>query len=345
MNTSDLRSRSAGFSLVEVVTASFLLIAMLYAVTALSLSGTQASDLSHRLTRVSEVTQEIVDDMRLELVSSVRLFSNDAEGLACQAAFDIDGAPVPLGDQRLPTFLTNGTVRADTAGNEITGNILFFAKLAWSDRFVCTSTNEYIVDVLRWVGYYLTPEAGGPRSDRSTGLNLVRIISEPLVDAAGIEEITDPDDQAEVLLHLLEATPDANGAVHAACELVWRRGGLPSATGTFRQIEPGTGFLSDTPLAGRADPFEVERAVQDTEGLLYYRHHSVATNFARQSYGVGAFGITSQTGAGFPHGFEVQIAGPSSARQVLLHLVVVSTNSTGHVAWSNCQIVVDTRDI
>ena len=70
-----------GFSLVELLVGAVLLTTMLYAVATLSVSGTAAADLAQRMTRISEVSQEIVDDMRLELVSSVRVFGNDAEGM------------------------------------------------------------------------------------------------------------------------------------------------------------------------------------------------------------------------------------------------------------------------
>lgn len=345
---SAVRPQQAGFSLLEVVIASSLLIGMLYAVTALSLSGTEAADLARRMTRASEVTKSIVDDMRLELVSSVRVFGNDAEGLANMGVFDISTAPSPLPENRLPTINTSGNVRADTTGNEITGNLLFFAKLAWSDRYVCASTNEYVVDVVRWVGYYLTPESGGPTAGTGLGLNLVRVESEPLVDATGIDRITDATDQAEVLLHLVNGTPDASGNSHARCQIVWQRGEMPAVLGTIRQIGPSSGVLSDTPIVGtgRADPFQIELKTTDpVTGMLYYRHHSVATNFAQPSFGVSQFAIQSSAGSGFPHGFETQIAGPSSARQVLLHLVVASTNRRGHTAWSNVQMVVDARDM
>ena len=61
--------------------------------------------------------------------------------------------------------------------------------------------------------------------------------------------------------------------------------------------------------------------------------------------GVTFVGISTTVGGGFPHGFEVQIVGPSSARQVLLHLTAVSTRRKGFWAWSDLQVSVDTRDI
>lgn len=335
---------AGGFSLIELVIASMLLGAMLYSVAVLSLSGADASDLSRRLTRCAEVSQEIINDTRLELVSSVRLFGDDTEGNDNLARLDLDGLPAPLAGSRLPTIDPNGSIRADTSGDEITGNSLFFARLAWSDRFVCTSGNEYLVDVLRWVYVYLTPENGGPAVGTPVGLNLARVVSEPLVDAASIDRITDPTDQSEVLLHLLNATPDAFGVTHAPCEIVWERGELPGVSGTIRQIRPGTGTLSNSPLSGRASPFEIERRDTTVDGMLFYRHHSVATNFSPPSYGVSTFGIPTTSGSGFPHGFEIQITGPSAARQVLVHLVLTTTNVRGHRAYNDVQIIVDARD-
>lgn len=338
-------ARTAGFSLIEVVIASVLLSLMILAVSTLSISGADAQEFARRLNRATEVTQDIVDQMRLELVSCVRAFGNDAEGNGNVAMIDLAGAPAPLSGLRLPTVSPNDSLRADTAGAEITGNSLLFSKLAWSDRFVCTSTNEYLVDVSRWVYYYLTPEDGGPVAGSSSGLNLVRVVSEPLVDAASIDRITDPADQAEVLLHLLEQTPDVNGNVHDRCEVVWRRGGDPATVGTFRQIDDSDGSLSDTPIGSRPSPWNVLRNGEPVVGRLAYRHHSVATNYSLPAYGVGKYGLTSFSGAGFPHGFEIQVVGPSSARQVLLHMVIVSTNHRGQVAFSNMQVVVDTRDL
>jgi type II secretory pathway pseudopilin PulG len=341
------RTRSAGYSLVEVIIAAVLLAMMIFAVATLSLSGTEAQEYARRLNRVTEVTQDVLDQVRLELVSSVRLFGNNAEGNANLAVLDLAGAPAPLGGLRLPTIDANGSVRADTAGNEITGNTMFFTRLAWSDRFVCSSGNEYLIDVYRWVYYYMTPEDGGPAAGSSVGLNLVRVLSEPLIDGSAIDRITDPTDQSEVLLHMLNATPDALGTTHSPTEVVWLRGNDPSVTGTLRQIDPSTGTLEDDPITatGRPDPWRVLRAEANVQGMLAYRHHSIATVHARPSFGVGRFSVVSMAGSGFPHGFEVQIVGPSSARQVLLHMVVASTNRRGHTAWSDMQIVSDTRDL
>lgn len=343
MNRS-MRSQS-GFSMIELVIASSLLGLLVMAVSTLAVSGGQAQDFTRRLSRATEVTQDIVDQMRLEMVSSVRVFGDDTEGNANLAILDLDGAPKALDTSRLPVVSPNNTLARDTAGTKITGNSLFFTRLAWSDRFVCTSGQEYLIDVYRWIHYYLTPVDGGPKVGSPLGLNLVRVVSEPLVDAAGVDGIDDPLDREEVMLHLVQGTADATGEAHAPAQLVWLRGGLPGDLGTIRQINSTNGKLSDDPIEGREDPWLIHRANAVVDELLSYRHHSVASIYALPAYGVGRYGVIDESDTGFPHGFEVQVVGPSSARQVMLHLVVASTQRQGQVAWADVQVSVDARDL
>jgi type II secretory pathway pseudopilin PulG len=339
------RPRNAGFTLLEMTISATLLALLVYAVSSLALAGGQAQEYARRLNRATEISQDLMDNMRLELVSSVRMFGNDTEGAANLAIVNLTGAPAPIASRRLPSVSPLESLRRDTTGNQITGNSMFFTKLAWSDRFMCTSGNDYMVDVYRWVYYYLTPEAGGPQAGSPIGLNIVRVVSEPMADANGIDRITIPADLAQVLLHLNDGTPDAAGVAHPKCDLVWVRGGLPAVVGTIRQIRDGTGTLVTTPEAGRANPWRIERMPGPVTGMLSFRHHSVATNFARSSFGVATYGISSSSNGGFPHGFEVQVVGPSAARQILLHLVVASTHRSGHYAWSNQQVAVSARDL
>lgn len=335
----------SGFSLLELMVAAALLGIMVVAVARLSVTGADAQEYAGRLNRVTELTQDMVDKMRLELISSVRLFGDDAEGNGNLAMLDLAGAPPQLAGSRLPTISPAASIRTDPVATPITGNSLFFTKLAWTDRFVCSSGSIYLVDVYRWVYYYLSPVDGGPTPGSAIGLNLVRVVSEPLADASSVDRITDPTDQAEVLLHLHDATADAEGRVHDPCEVVWRRGADPAVVGTFRQVQDSDGSLQDDPVDGRPDPWVILRTEPVVPGLLGYRHHSVATIYSQASFGVGRYGVVSTSGGGFPHGLEVQIVGPSSARQVLLHLVLASTSRRGRPAWSNMQVVVDGRDL
>ena len=171
-----------------------------------------------------------------------------------------------------------------------------------------------------------------------------RWVSEPLVDGTQIDQITDPVDQAEVLLHLLSQTPDTKGATHDQVDVVWKLGEDLALADTLRQID-STGGLSQTTIVPRTPGWEILPEPSLCGSLLYYRYHSVASNYARPSFGVGRFGIIDNSNDGFPHGFEVQIVGPSSARQVMVHLTLVSTNNKGHKAWYGMQTISDTRDL
>lgn len=333
----------SGFTLVELIVTAALLGGLVYAVSTLSLTGVRSQEYARRLSRATEITHELIDQIRTETMSCARVFGNDAEGIANLALLDLGGAPAPVASRRLPTISSDGTIRPDTAGEEISGNSLFFTRLAWTDRFVCESGQEYLTDVYRWIYYYLTPEGSGPVVGSPVGLNLVRIESEPLVDAASIDRITVVADRADVLQHLLEGTADATGVARAPCEVVWQRGALPSVVGTLRMIG-SSGSLGNVPSGTRPSTWNVLRSETAVRGLLSYRHHSVATNFARANFGVGRYSVVDLAG-GFPHGFEVQIVGPATARQVLVHLVIASTNREGQWAWSDVQVVIDAKDL
>ncbi|MBM3973754.1 MAG: hypothetical protein FJ301_06600 [Planctomycetes bacterium] len=337
------RSRQDGSTIVELVIVAGLLGMLIYSLATLSMHGGDAQQYANRINRATELTQEIIDEVRGELVSSVRLFGDDAEGEANLALVDLDGQPPRLAGTRLPTIRSDLSIRADTADDEITGNSLFFARLAWSAHFEATSGDSYLVDVYRWNYYYLTTEGVGPTPGSSIGLNLVRFESEPLVSAESIDRITDTSDRAQVLLHLRAGTPDATGVSRDRSYVAWRRGVLPSVAGTLRGIT-AAGALSSAPTDGRGG-WSILPSGGVLRGLLSFRYHSVVTNFGPASQGVSRYSVMNQAGGGFPHGFEVQIVGPSNGRQTLFHLLVTSTNSRGQRAWSDAQVVIDARDL
>jgi hypothetical protein len=141
---------------------------------------------------------------------------------------------------------------------------------------------------------------------------------------------------------MLDATPDVLGHVHDPVQVVWLRNGDPTQNGTFRQIDTD-GTLSDAPINGRPDPWQILPAVDAGGGMVAFRHASVASNFDIPAPGIARFGLRDDA-AGFPHGFETQIIGPNSARQVLVHLVLIDLRRKGAPAWSQMQTVMTGRD-
>lgn len=336
------RHTQSGFSLTELAIAATLLLALVWVITTLALSGSASQELGRRIARMTDIAQEVTDKVRLEMVTSVRVFGDNGEGNANLALLDLSTSPAPA-TRRLPLLDIDGELGPDQGGEEKTGNALFFAYLAWRDRFRTSTGTDHLVDVYRWVHYYLSPVDGGPAPDRRGGLEMVRFVSEPLADGHAVDDILDPAERAEVLLHLVRGTADVDGQVHDPVAVVWRRGGDPNVPGTLRQIDDGDGALSDDPLAGRPDPWAILPAEEGAAGLLHYRRAQVVSNFETVAPGVSRFAIRDDA-VGFPHGFEVQIVGPTSARQVLFHIVLTDTSSRGQPAWSQMQTVMVAHD-
>ncbi len=341
---------AAGFTLLETLIASTLLIMLVFLVVTLSDDAASAQRYAARITRATELGQDIVSEMRRYVSSSVRLFHNNADGAGyldrVELAFDAERL---VG--RLPQMRSTAIFERDT-GTTITGNVLLFARHAWTDTYTCFgSGNTYGLDVYRMCGYYLRPDGDGLVVNSAIGLNLCRYVSEPVVSGEQIDAILDAADRGEIFRNLLDgrttsdliAQPDP---VHPPLQVVWRVNGQPDTVGTFREIDPAGLVLSDNPLPPRPARWRIGRDLAlSNDGLLQFRHYSVATNWAPPACGVGRFSQLSATGEGFPHGFEVQFIGPASARQVLLRLSIVSTVRSGLPAWATTEMIQDCRDI
>lgn len=341
------RPREAGFSFLEATIASIMMLLLAWLVATLSIDGMRAQKYSERQARVTEITQDVTDEIRRALGSTMRVFGNDLIGTGYRSAMQLGtGMPVPLASSRLPTIVASGILELEDPLAPRTGNELLFARYSWTDEFTPSSGSTYRVDVYRIERWYLTAAGDGPRAGVPDGLNLARWVSEPLADADQVDRISDPADQAEVLLHLRQGTPDDTGVGRTPVSLVWLVGDPVGVVGTFRQID-GTGGLTDTPSSPRPSGAWVllpDTSLSDPD-ILVYRHHSIATNFAPRVMGVGRFGQRSAASGGFPHGFEVQVVGPSAARQLLLHLTIVSSNAGGRRGYHDMQVIVDVRDL
>lgn len=338
------RNRNSGFTLVELALSAVILVVMVLVIGNLAATGTKAQEYAKRLNRVTEVGQDIADTLRLDLLSCVKLFGSAETATPMLPYLDLEGCPQPLDGTRLPLVSSTVDLVPDAGAATTVGNSLFFGRLAWVDRYQCTSGNAYLVDVHRWVHYYLTPEGAGPQPGCAHGLNLVRFLSEPMADAEQVAAIPVAD-RAEVLQHLRTATPDAGGTVRDPVRLVWNR--APAAGESLFQEILSNGSLTSSPSTGT---WKVRSAEGPSRGILSYRHHSVATNFCRfdgeqSAAGVARWCMPSFVGMGFPHGFEVKVGGPSSGRKVAVNLVLVSTTVGGQLAWYRIQPVFDVREV
>ncbi len=338
------RRLQAGFSLLEMTISALMIVLLTHFVTTMIISGSDSTNYVQRLNRVTQISQEIIGDMQREMRSAVRVFENDSTGLAYRSRLEAWSEAVPVASSKLPAIDATGTFKKDVAGSNKTGNELLFARAAWSDAFVCTSGNTYRVDVYRVIRYFMKAEGAGPQPGTPAGLNFCKWVSEPLVDGNQIDAIADDIDLMEVLIHLRTGTADTAGKIHARIEVAWKMGEDPAAAGTFRHIQTD-GVLTDSPQSPRQSPWRILRdPALGHSGELGYRSHSVASNYGSLNQGIGRFGIINNNGSGFPHGFEVQVIGLPTGRQVLLHLTLVSDNRTGRRAYFDTQVISHVRE-
>lgn len=336
-----------GFTLVETIIVLTVLVFLVSVMANLIINTSSTQKYIEQMARCTEVNQEIINDMRSELLTTVTLFEGGTLGDGYFKSLIYDPSSPPLGTSRQATLIANDTFQTETVSGALTGNVLMFAGQARTDEYTCLSSNTYRIDIYRIYCYYLTKEDGGPKPGTPIGLNLSRFVSEPLADGDQIDAMADATDRIEVLSHLANGTLDDAGEAHAITKLVWRRGRDIGILDTMREIDPSTGTLSSVPLGTRpVGAWKIFREpTKSHRGLLHYRHFSIATNYGDDRLGVARFGKMSTTGDGFPHGFEVQIAGPSAARQVLVHISVVGTNRKGTKPHSDLRATVFVQDV
>lgn len=330
--------RNRGFTLLETLVAMVLLLGMTSVLMTLTSSSGESQKFASEIMKTLEANQDVLTSIDAALSSSVLLVTNTPTGQAYKDLIDLSGCP-PLLASRLPMPRADNAFDKEKAGELYTGNLLFFAEQYRTDTFLCSSGNRYRNAVVRLHAYYLSSVDDGPTPGKPYGLNLSHWVSEPIADAADIDRIADPADQAEVLQHLLAGTADADGATHPRMVVVWKIGEDPSVAGTLRSIKSG-GTMMDTPPASRGSTWKIlgDSALQRTD-LLSFRGLSVATNYADARFGVSRFSQMDTTGAGFPHGFEIQISGPVSSRMVLVRLVVVRAADRERLGFSHYHIV------
>lgn len=295
------------------------------------------------MVRAMELNQQLLNDTRGEILSSAGLFKNDALGTGFYSALQFDPLHPPLASSKLPTEAVTANFGPEIVAGERTGNVLALVRHAWLAEYKCSSARTYAIDVYRILCFYLSENSeGGPQAGSPGGLNLTRFISEPLANGNQVDEITDPVDLAEVLVHLLGQTADVRGDVNPAVKLLWIPG---EAVSTLREIDSAAVQISATPVAPRTSWTLRRDELQSASDLLEFRGFSVASNFAKARFGVGRFGKRDDTGAGFPHGFEIQVRGSKTSRSVLVHLSLAGSNRKGLKAHSDLKTVVMMRDM
>ncbi|GEM_PF-2283899 len=341
-----------GMTFVEVLIAATILVLIVGVIARTTILTGNASRMAVSQGKITILGQKELLKIRGSLRASVHLFQRDTEGNTYWSKLDL-GSVSTLSTSVLPEIDTYGAFGKDTSSNRRTGNILFFAKAVkpfptaeevaqW--KAYCdatghpekkTSLDDLRLDVYRFSTYFLrkTGNEFAPGSPR--GLDLATWESIPFADWKRFNQV-DPSLQADVL----EALRASN--VGRKIDYLWTPGA--DFDSAFAQIQGDFTLLAVTPtsMPGWKIPSD---PVFTRTNVFERKRISVATNWAQANFGVARFAAPTAAGDGYPHGLEIQVIGPASARQVLVHLVLIGQGGRGHTPWVDIQDVVSCHDL
>ncbi|MEZ5989408.1 MAG: hypothetical protein R3F30_09850 [Planctomycetota bacterium] len=335
------RNRESGLTIVELSLTTTILITLIWLMTTLSMTAVRSEDYAKRISKATEACDDILNTMKRSLESSVFIVQLNALGLSYAGLLQNLVTERIIG-VHFPTVDENGIFEKEAAPHTKTGNSLVFAEHYRTDRFTCSSGNTYRIPIYRFQAWYLVEaKPKSPIKDYG-GFNLSMWISEPMADGIRLDKIADPNDLLEVVQHLGDATPDAEGVTHKPVRLVWKIGGDPAVTGTFRYIDSAVlpclfDFASVAAIKINHDPTSSQL------DLLNFRGLGISPNSAPPQAGIAAFSQIDTSGDGFPHGFEIQITGPASSREVLLRLSIVDYAPGKELLFYRLHVVATTR--
>jgi hypothetical protein len=282
-----------GMSSLEVITMALIMSVLMIMVTESmgTLSGVRSEQRAHF--RLDDTADSVASRIKKDIDVAERVFSSSTEDSDYLRAMDFGFDPLAEG-ARLPKLTTYSYFGPDPISAPETGNILFVARrgpriaVKWNEAIT-----EFLVQSLSFTVWLPIGDAGH--------LDLMRWVSEPIVNYWDVHDIDDERAKTDVLSQLYE-----NGI-----RIAWDPTS-PRATGLF-EITAAGGLVqipADRPIPGAEDraasrPFarrQMQLAPNGTGG-----EHRVPL-YARES---GAF----------PGGFEIKIDGASAGKLLLLRLV------------------------
>lgn len=249
--------------------------------------------------RLGDVADRVARRVERDVDYSTRIFSNSAQDSEYLQAMDV-GYDLLGNGARLPQLTANGYFEPDPPGVVETGNVLFVARRGPRVEVKYGMTGQFHVQSLVFVVTAPIPEA--------TSFDLIRWISDPVVDYWDVNEITDPIARVDVLEQLYD-----NGVRYA-----WDSTS-PRPTGLFEVTPSGT--LSQ--LA--TDAFVSGGEAVDSSRPFGKRRMRLAGNGKAGRWNVPAYAKADGT---FPCGFEIKIDGSAAGKLLMLRMIAESASPT-----------------
>ena len=266
---------------------------------------------------LTQWSQKAINQMNLDITQACVLYENDTLGNAYKSKLQFDASFPAFSTSTLPSIDPNGTFKQDTTISR-TGNAVLYATNTMpyvskdpDDGGLVTPTRR--VDMYRMVYYYLSPITQTIGAS-PTSLRLVKWTSQEFADYNQVMAIT------------------ATARTDFAMELYFDRGirhlWVPrndpdgvGQDGAFFAIDE-YGSVSASPEVSFTIPKDtVQNVINDLGMGSASMAWNNSTTFKTPDV-VPKFAQGNSSGDGFPHGMEIQIIGPTGARQVLVRLVL-----------------------
>ncbi|MEW6026037.1 MAG: prepilin-type N-terminal cleavage/methylation domain-containing protein [Planctomycetota bacterium] len=302
-----------GVTLLEMMIALVCLSAIVLATFEIMTQSYNTNATVNAWNMLTQWGQKAINQMNLDITQACVIYQNDTLGNGYVDDLQSDANFPALFGSVLPLINQNGTFGPDTTVS-YTGNALLYATN--TTPFVSDAlTNTRRVDMYRLVAYYLSPITQTIGA-KPTSLRLVKWVSKEFADYNHVMSITTTERADFVydlyfdrdIRHLWIPRNTSNTAFYAIDEY---------------------GNVNATPEPSFTIPTGV-----DTDGSAMVKNviNDLGRGFATVAWNNSAafstpdlvpkFAQGNEGGSGFPHGLEVQIIGPTGARQVFIRLVL-----------------------
>ena len=319
---------------------------------------------------VSQKNQEIVNTIRKDTLSSKQYFGLDVGADTYTqdylAALELPAASMPMNSTRMPLIDEAGIFEVDmVGGTEKTGNGLFFVKtlspfVAQDVPISDSEALDFRVSAYRFVYYYLTRQVNDTIGVSRDSLDLIRWSSTVVLDYRHVmdvaNEVEDPDSgnkyypRADIISQFVANYPGyADHFIWDSSETVDLSFYRCDAFGTISNAPEANMLIAQDPSSGLVSMISGGIRRGETYGTVRRgKRQSISMNDTETGFSGGAvvpeLGLTDPTGDGFPHGFEIQLIGPNSARELMVRVALAKEGSRG-IIERDFKAILTTRDL
>lgn len=339
--------RRSGTTLLELMIVMILVSVGWMAFLLVAVETVHDYDFFSALNLLAQWNQKIINDVRDDTLAAKEYFENESRGVGYFNALFRDPGSLPVNSLRLPVIDETGDLGIDSPTDPRTGNSLFFAKMlppfVATVPYDVTEDRTYRVSVYCFVVYYLTFRQDERIADRRGTLDLIRWRSRPVADYTQIMAIEDPDgsDTIDPRAEMVAAFVDEYGST-------WLWSTAEDIADAFYECDE-FGQVNASPEPDMVIPQDPDEGLRSAIPATPTRakRASVGFNSSRAGWDTGPtiplLALEDPLGDGFPHGFEVQICGPSGSREVLVRMVLAK-GTARKIITREFQAVFTTRD-